>query len=259
MWLIVSDIRMLLYHPFYFAFAYGMILVNSITSLIINWSSIRFFGPTKTQYMLITLDVLMITTASVVRWAPKTNITWIFLVFSTATYAHIFTVYFFFRCYKLLSKKMQSFGYIIYTAFYFVLLAFFAGTFGFISTFTSAFILLSAMPILSVYTNSLLITIIRMIRENPLHSTSGKQTRLMLISYYTMLFVNLFAMSSGVVGLIGAFLENSELFAISIALNSSISFIYAISSGSMMANRYLDDKVIFISNSAIFITKLIVN
>eukprot|EP00835_Amoeboradix_gromovi_P004382 NODE_337_length_10662_cov_0.497207.p5 type:complete len:252 gc:universal NODE_337_length_10662_cov_0.497207:4691-5446(+) len=242
---------MLLYHSFYFAFAYGIVSVMSLTSFCINLECIKLFGGSRLQYLLILLDILMIFTAVVVRTAPRNTILWLFLVFSTATYAFIFTVYFFFRCHSLLPFKMRYFGYFMYFVFYFVLLTFFAGTFGFMSTFIAAIVLVSAMPVLSIYTNSLFAVIIVMIKQNPLHGSSGKQTRLMSITNYTMLFGNLFAMSSGAVGIVGAFLENSTMFAISIALNSIVSFIFAISNVSMTANKYLDDKM-SITNSTIF-------
>eukprot|EP00835_Amoeboradix_gromovi_P006424 NODE_752_length_4544_cov_0.307312.p2 type:complete len:274 gc:universal NODE_752_length_4544_cov_0.307312:4076-3255(-) len=235
---------MLVYHPFYFAFAYGLGFVVSIACLIIDTGSIWLFGQTKMQKYMIVMDSALLVTASIAGYVPKSTGFWIAIAIFKTFFVMCFTLYSFLRCYSMTSifiRKLSVFGY----GFILISFLFFEfSCYGFVPNKWGAFAFIATLPFATIIANYLSYGIIKLIKKNPLHSSSGKQTRLVWIAYTTILVQNVVAIPSVILVILGDYYENGMLLGFAYCTIPLISFGYTISNFLMTTNRCIEDQTV---------------
>ena len=240
------------YHPFFLAFAYGIGIVVSLTSLVIDVGSFLLFESSRIQYFMFTMNMIMLLTSCIFRWVEQTTIYWGVLAVLGSTYELMFIMYAYIRIFPMMGKTARRLGYLIYIVEYPIILQFQLASMGFLSMSISAIIFISSLPMLLAFVNYQMLTIIILIKQNPLHSTSVKQSRLMIISLYTVLFANFFAIPSAVLVTFSGLTNSVEYGNIGVGFTPFVGFVYSISNFLMIMNKYLQEDCPKPTGSSIF-------
>eukprot|EP00835_Amoeboradix_gromovi_P004903 NODE_415_length_9032_cov_0.580992.p4 type:complete len:283 gc:universal NODE_415_length_9032_cov_0.580992:3747-2899(-) len=250
---------MLIYHPYCFAFAYGLEFTISIVSLLIDLYSIWLFGNSKMQIFMLVMDSSLLITTLIVGFTLMKTTHWILLAIFSTVYVMCISMYCFLRFYSILSHLFRKLSYV---AFFFNALAFLVfemSCYGFIPNKIGVYVFIVSLPSSFGIANYLSYRIIRLIHDNPLNKYSGKQTRLVMLAYVCILLQNVLAVPSVVLALVGDFIESSAYLGASYCLISMMSLGYSISNFLMMLNKDLEDRATFISLEKIKSTSICLN
>eukprot|EP00834_Sanchytrium_tribonematis_P004775 NODE_253_length_11722_cov_0.375118.p11 type:complete len:199 gc:universal NODE_253_length_11722_cov_0.375118:2267-1671(-) len=183
----------LIHDTFYFSYSYGMGFILSLSGLCLSSIALMIFESSKAQYYVIAIDVSMLTASITALIYTRTPFFWVMMPFFTATYCILFSAYPFVRVYHLLSQNVKIFGYVGYFLTYVACMVYGLSARGFLSSTIGFYAYLSIMPFMFCFGGYLLLKIVFMIRNNPMARENGKQTRLLVISYYTIIFAFCFA------------------------------------------------------------------
>ena len=251
----LTDPDMLLYHPYVFSFCYGFSLITCITSVSLNIMTIFLFNEVGMIIYLMLMDLIILTVALSGRFLSLTSIYWIFNATLGALNTLLFSMYFYIRCYPMMSKKEKRIGHIGFPITFVGLLFYLLGARGFlVSNFIASMIFLSITPYMFSFTSFILIKIIRMIKRNPIYMYSGKQTRLMLVSNYTAFFIYLYCIPTGMLSMFGTLFEQNWSIDVSTASCTLILIVAAISNFTLTANKYYEDAQLGATGSNVFHT-----
>ena len=233
---------MLFYHPFVFAFCYGMGFVMSITGLVLTMTSIFVFGSSKMQIYMMFIDLIMFIQSLFARWMPISQSFWILMVVLHATYMISFSIYPFFRCYPMMSKIMRKSGYLVYGLSYVGFMVYQLGMRGFLSVYLGVGSVVGTNTAMFLIGMKILFKITSMIKENPIHAHSVKQRSIVFIFKYTVILVFFLAGPGSLFAICGAVTNNYAMLDSTIGFALLIGFICVVSNFFVTANKVLDEK-----------------
>eukprot|EP00835_Amoeboradix_gromovi_P006423 NODE_752_length_4544_cov_0.307312.p1 type:complete len:295 gc:universal NODE_752_length_4544_cov_0.307312:2674-1790(-) len=234
---------MLIYNPYYYAFAYGLGFVISFASFMVDFGSICLFGSGKLQRFMILMDSALLVTCSTAGFVPRTTGFWIAMIFMKTLYVMCFSMYSFLRFHAFISKRVRLFSYIGYICITLSFLVFEFSCYGFIPTYYGLYAVFLTLPLAFLITNFVSYRIIKIINKNQLARYSLKETRLSRIAYMTILLQNVVAIPSMTLVLLGNFMQNGMFLALAYAIIPLISLGYSVSNCLIMLNKYMEDEM----------------
>ncbi len=230
---------MLIHDPFSFGFSYGAGFLLSITGLGLSVLSMTLFEKSKIQKYVSTIDMVLLLASLVARCVPKSQAFWVIMPLLTATYVILFSMYPFLRLYDLLGFKTKVVGFIGYVLTYVACIVYGLSARGFLSSMIGFWVYLSIMPFMFIYSFMLLFKIIIMIKNNPMKKENGRQTRLLVISNYTIVGAFSFAGPCSVLAIMGAYFQNGVLLDSSVGFIALTGFVSTGSSFLMTMNKHI--------------------
>ena len=203
--------------------------------------------------MLMDMNIIILSVSA--KYAPLTtgSIYWIVNAVLGAITIMLFSMYFYIRCYTGMSNKEKRMGHIGFPVTFIGIIFYLLGARGFlISNFIGSLIFLVVGLFSSTFTSYILITIIKVIGDNPLYLQSGKQTRLMKVSSYSTIFIYLYCIPVTLCCVIGTFLQLSWSIDVATAACSLIVLVAAFSNFSITANKHCEDTQIKVTGTSLF-------
>ena len=231
----------MLYHSFVFAFCYGIGFITSISGISLTSIAMFTFGSSRIQFYLLFVDLVMLVQSMIARWSTKTDYTWIVILILHGTYTLLYCMYPYLRCYPMMRSKVRILGFIGYPISYAAFLTYELGVYGFISNSLSLIVFVAVLPFVFSFALYQYFKIAMLIKQNPMHNASGKQTRLLVISYYTIIGIVMFAGPGIILGILGSWLENGVIWDANIGSQAALTFVCVVSNFLMTLNRYLQD------------------
>ena len=204
------------------------------------------------QYYMMALDLNMFVMSLIARAFPGNIIVGIMVIILAPIYVTMFSMYPFFRCYPMMPKGMRKIGIVGYSISHFVNVLYCFGALGLVANTLAVYVLIAVMPFAFIYGSYLFRMVVTIIQKNPLHTSSGKQIRLMYISNATIVLALTFAAPCCIFAITGLYYDNSPIVEFASAVSTLTVFVCVLSNFLVTANRYLEDKQIAASGTSLF-------
>ena len=186
----------------------------------------------------------MLIQSTTATFLSMTTLFWGYNAAMESIYMILFCMYFYVRCYNMMTEREKKVGYLGYPITFMGFVLYMFSCRGFIPNVigTTAFVIV--ISFVFVHITYILVSIVLMIKRNPMHTTSSKQTRLMKISNYTIVFVYGFGLPLSITAAIGTYLQINGVIDAAIGLTSVVVFGFALSNIAFTVNRHLEDSQI---------------
>ena len=225
---------------YYFSFSYGFGFPVTMLGSAITLYSMNVFGKNKIQYYVLAMNLLV----CVMSLAGSVKLTLpiiIAIFFLYAVCLLMFAMYFYLRCYVMVSPKVRIAAYVGYFVTFVAHVLYVFSRIGMIRNFIDIYVLLAFTPVSHLFGYFLLSKVMFVIKSNPMYASSGKQTRLLKISMYTLICSFLLVVPCAIITFVGVFYRNGFASDACFMIASTIALVYSVSNMLMMVNKSVDE------------------